>query len=123
MTALIDSSAWLDYFLAEKRGKPVRELLQSGEEILASSVNLFEVYFKLMKFFPSQAEENRLYLMSRCKIIPADKEIVLEAARIKLRRGLSFADSTVWATAERHNARLVTSDADFKGYKQLELLR
>ncbi|MFH1106768.1 MAG: type II toxin-antitoxin system VapC family toxin [Candidatus Micrarchaeota archaeon] len=123
MTALIDSSAWLDHFMAEKRGLEVRELLKSDEKVVTSSINLFEVYFQSLRKFPKEAEEIRGYILSRCDVIPADKEIVRDAAKVKLARGLSMADSIVWATAEKHGATIYTSDADFRGYRPLRLLR
>ena len=123
MTTLIDSSAWLDHFLAEKRGLPLKELLQSDEKIITSSLNLFEVYYKSLRNFPKEAEEIRGYILSRSEVIPADKDIVRDAANVKLARGLSMADAIVWATAEKQGATLVTSDRDFKGYRPLQLLR
>ncbi len=123
MTALIDSSAWIEYFTASKKGQPLHSLLSGNEPLLVSSLNLFEIYYKFLKYSREEAEEKRVFISTRAEVIPPDKEIVVQAAHLKLNRHLSLADSIIWATAEKHNARLVTADLDFKGYKNLELLR
>lgn len=52
----------------------------------------------------------------RCATIaPVDETLALEAADISLQHGLAMADSIVYATARRHDAKLVTGDADFEG--------
>ncbi len=123
MTAFIDSSAWLDYFLGSKNAVPVAQAMESGEKTITSTLNLLEVYYKYLKFFPEEAEEKRVFICSHAEVILPDNAIVLEAARLKNRRGLATVDAVVWATAEKHSARLLTSDKDFKGFKPLELLR
>ena len=123
MTALIDSSSWVDFFAGATRGKPVQTLLDSGEKIIMSSINLFEIYSKFFKYSEQEADEKRFFLLARTEVVPADKEIVVSAAKLKIQRGLSLADAIVWATAEKHGAKLVTADRDFRGYMPLELLR
>jgi predicted nucleic acid-binding protein len=123
MTVLIDSSAWFDHFFGNRRGEAVRRILAGDEAIIISSINLMEIYAHYLKKSPGEADEKKIFLLARCQLVPADKEVVLEAARVKVRRGLSLADAIVWATAEKHGAKLVCCDSDFRGYKPLELLR
>lgn len=48
-------------------------------------------------------------------IAAVDETLALEAADISLKHGLAMADSIIYATARRHDAKLVTGDADFEG--------
>lgn len=123
MTAFIDSSAWIDYFHGEKSAAKVNEAIQSGERIVTSSLNLLEVYFKYLKLLPAEADDRLAFVCSHAEVVAPDKAVVTEAARLRIQRGLATVDAIVWATAEKHGARLLTSDRDFKGYKPLELLR
>jgi predicted nucleic acid-binding protein len=52
--------------------------------------------------------------LRRATIAAVDETLALEAADISLQHGLAMADSLVYATARRHDARLVTCDTDFK---------
>ena len=54
-------------------------------------------------------------MMRRATIVPLDESLALEAADVSLRHGLAMADSIVYATAERYDAKIVTGDADFEG--------
>jgi predicted nucleic acid-binding protein len=64
------------------------------------------------------SEERALEAISalrRATIVPIDETLALEAADISLAFGLAMADSLVYATARRHEAKLVTGDVDFDG--------
>jgi predicted nucleic acid-binding protein len=55
--------------------------------------------------------------------VPVDETLALEAADLSLELGLAMADAIVLATARRHEATLVTSDADFEGLESVILIR
>jgi predicted nucleic acid-binding protein len=52
--------------------------------------------------------------LRRATIVPLDDSIALEAADVSLDHGLAMADSIIYATAARHDARVVTMDTDFE---------
>jgi len=54
--------------------------------------------------------------LRRATIVPVDEPLALEAADVSLAHGLSMAESLVYVTARRFGAKLVTGDADFKGF-------
>jgi len=61
--------------------------------------------------------------LRRSTIVAVDETLALEAADISLKYKLAMADSLVYATARRHDARLVTADADFDGLIGVTLIR
>ena len=61
--------------------------------------------------------------LRRATIVPLDASLALEAADISLELGLAMADSIVYATARRHDATLVTGDADFQGLAGTVVIR
>jgi len=61
--------------------------------------------------------------LRRATIVPADESLALEAADLSLRLGLAMADALVYATAQRHDATLVTGDADFQGLPRTIVIR
>ncbi len=119
---MIDSSAWLNYFLGEEKGKRVRNYLNSQEEIILSPINLIEIYAKYLKSWPNEAEEKKNYLLTRCNIIEVSKEIAIEAAKTKVAKKLALADSLIYATAKLNKVKLITADNDFRGLENVEIL-
>jgi predicted nucleic acid-binding protein len=61
--------------------------------------------------------------LRRAAIAPVDESLALEAADVSLAHGLAMADSLVYATARRHDARLVTADEDFEGLPETLVVR
>jgi len=61
--------------------------------------------------------------LRRATIVPLDASLALEAADISLELGLAMADSIVYATSRRHDATLVTGDADFQGLAGTVVIR
>ena len=56
-------------------------------------------------------------------IEPLVEGLALEAADVALEYGLAMADAMIYATASRHEAELVTGDADFDGLPRVTLIR
>jgi predicted nucleic acid-binding protein len=56
-------------------------------------------------------------------IEPLGDTLALEAADVALEYGLAMADAIIFATASRHNAEIVTGDADFDGLPGVRLIR
>ena len=55
--------------------------------------------------------------------MPVDESLALEAADLSLARGLAMADAIIYATAQRHGAKLVTADTDFEGLENAIVIR
>lgn len=122
MTVLIDSSAWFEFFFGTSKGLQVKRVVNTSEEILSSPVILCEIYAKYLKNAPNEAEEKKNYLLTRCKIIPLTTDIALDAARLKTSKNLPFADSLIYATANKTEVQLLTCDNNFRGLKNVKIL-
>ena len=61
--------------------------------------------------------------LQRAEIVEVDASLALEAAELSLELGLAMADSLIYATARRHEATLVTADADFEGLPDAIVVR
>ena len=123
MAILIDSYGWFEYFFGSKKGETVRSIVGSGERIVISQINLFEVYYRYLKNAPAEAEEKKALLLTRCELADVDKETALAAAKIKAEHHLGMADAIVFATAKKHNCRLLTGDKHFEKLPEVEFLK
>ena len=120
MTVLLDSWAWIEYWRGSKNADKAGSYIESSEEAIASSVNLAEIYFWILRQYgQKQAEAKKGILEQRCFIMNLDPSIAVEAAKIKHDRKMALADSIVLATAIKSNAKVATGDPDFKGLKEV----
>ncbi len=127
MRYLVDSFAWIEYFMGSERGEKVKKIINDPlSECLVSSINLAEVYSKSIKVDGIEmAEERRSFIQSRCAVVDVNDEIAVEAAKIdvdmkKRVKGWGLADSLVLATARAANAKIITWDKHFLGLAETE---
>jgi toxin FitB len=84
---------------------------------------VYEVYKVLRRDLSEERALEGVAALRRATIAPVDESLALEAADVALAHGLAMADSLVYATARRHGATLVTTDADFEGLPHAIVMR
>ena len=72
------------------------------------------MYKVIRRDFSEERAVEAISALRRATIAPVDETLAIEAAEISLQHGLAMADSLVYATAQRHGAKLVTGDGDFE---------
>ena len=127
MKCVIDAHAWIEYFLGSERGKKVKEILESNEnEIFSSIITLAEVV-SVTKRENRDAEEKYRDILNLSKVYFISTELAKEAgifhAEIKKKiKDFGLADTFVLLTARKLNAKIVTGDPHFKGFKEAILI-
>jgi len=113
--AIVDSSGWIEYMGSGPKADSFARYLNFPEYILLPSVIVFEVYKKVSREQGKNLAETFLSLAFGFgdQVIALDLELSIMAARISLDTHLPMADAIIYATAQRYNAQLVTSDAHF----------
>jgi PIN domain nuclease of toxin-antitoxin system len=110
MKIVLDAWAVAALFNGEPAGRHVRQVLKS-EECWISSVNLGEAYYTSMR---ERGEQRTARLIDELRQVTRldhpDWPLVRDAATVKARGGLSYADAFCVATARRHDAPLYTGD-------------
>ncbi len=117
--AVVDSWAILALLLAEEPGATaMRRYLrraQSGNlRLLLNVVNLGEVFYRLLQLTGDTQAEERLGQVKALPIdiVPARENLAIEAARIKARHPLSYADAFAVATGRLEKAPVLTGDPE-----------
>ena len=123
MTVLIDSWAWIEYFKGTIYGKKSGKYIEGEEEIIISAINVAEIYKFLLKNNPRESENLIAFVLKASFVIPITAELALKSAKNRHEKNLGMADAIVLATAQLHNARIITGDDDFKDIDNLELLK
>lgn len=119
-TYILDTFALAAYFLGEEPGKKVRDLLKKLKKqkrtAFLSEINLGELYYALFRKKSQVRAEEAIDDVRRLPInlVPADWDLILEAAKIKATKPVSFADAFVAALAKQKDGVIITSDPEFK---------
>jgi predicted nucleic acid-binding protein len=119
MKVVIDSSAWIEWFIASSTGDALMKQWPAFSETLVPTLVQLEIAKWLKREMSEEAMDEAIAYMQRCVVIPLDTRIALRAAEICSTHKLSTADAIVYATALENDARLLTCDAHFKGLDQV----
>ena len=118
---VLDSHPVLKYFEKEEGWEAVSEVLQLAADekikLLMSVVNWGEIVYCTLQEYGEEYTERVLHALKNMpiEIEPADKELTLQAAHLKARGGISYADCFAAALAlKKKAAELVTGDKEFK---------
>ena len=113
---LIDSCGWLEFFTDGPLGSNYdKELSSKPEEILVPTIVLYEVFKFLLRTSGEETAIRCTAHMTQCLVVDLDAALALESAEISIANNLAMADAIVYTTSRKHNAPLITSDADLKG--------
>lgn len=122
---LLDSHAALVYLKGEKGHEKVKAALADAEKsdtpLLMSEINIGEVGYTILRARLTNNLDDFLsqFLSLPIRRLPVDFDLVIEAAHIKARYSLSYADGFAVATALRNNAAIITGDPEFKAVTEL----
>ncbi|MBI4145861.1 type II toxin-antitoxin system VapC family toxin [Candidatus Woesearchaeota archaeon] len=116
---MIDSWAWIEYFKGTKFGDRAKEFIEGNEEVIASAMNVAEVYHFLLKNKPAEADSLMAFMLKTSFVITIGDKIALQGARNKYEKRLGMADAIILATSKMHGAKLVTGDDDLKNEKEV----
>ena len=80
---IIDSSAWIEYFMGTEAGTRVRRWVDGKEMLYTSPIILAEVYSKSVRVDGADRAQERVdFILDRCALIPLDAEIGQKAGEI-----------------------------------------
>lgn len=124
-SVVFDSWAILAWIREEPSAPRVDEILHQAEageiQLSMSWINAGEAYYILVRKHGPQAAESFLTRLPSLPIhlVLPDEEAVIEAAKLKSIRRLSYADSFAAALASRQDAVLVTGDPELHEMRDL----
>lgn len=122
---MLDSHAALVYLKGEKGHEKVKAALadadKSGAPLLMSEINIGEVGYILLRAGLTNNLDDFLsqFLSLPIRPVSVDFDLVIEAANIKARYPLSYADAFAVAVALRNDAAIITGDSEFKAVTKL----
>ncbi len=129
MKYVIDSYAWIEYFMGTKAGEKTRSIIESTQEKITPTICLIEVYAKTLRVEDSEvAEKQRAFIKEKSALAAIDESIATESAKVLVKNkkeieGWGLADSIVYATAITKKADVVTGDEHFRKLKNVFFIK
>lgn len=121
--SLLDSFALLAYLKQENRYEKIKDLLLDEENLIfMNDINIGETSYILARERGLKKAEYFLnVILPTLPITCVSNTIqeVIQAARIKARYPISYADAFVVATAIKENSVIITGDRDFKHVEKI----
>jgi predicted nucleic acid-binding protein len=113
----VDSYGWIERLLEGPKAPSYNRVFSSVSpaEIVTSVVTVYEVYKKLRPMKGESAALEAVVHLRATNLIPCDDQLALEAADYSLSLHLHFSDAIIYATAQRFQAELHTSDPELRG--------
>ncbi len=112
---LVDTSGWLEYLADTKNAKNFAEAIENTDELIVSSINIYETYKKVLKEKDEDAAIQIIGLMKQSKVFDVTSTIAVKAAKLSSEKDIPMADSIIYITAKENDAIVWTQDADLKG--------
>jgi predicted nucleic acid-binding protein len=129
MKYVIDSYAWIEYFMGTEAGEKAKPIIESQEEKITPTICLAEIYAKTLKVEGKElAEKQRAFIKEKSALAALDEPTAVESAEIqtKMKREIEdwgLADSIVYATALLKKAEVITGDEHFKKLKNVLFIK
>lgn len=129
MKYVIDSYAWIEYFMGTRTGEKAKSIIDSSDEKITPTICLAEVYNKTLNVASQElAEKQRAYIKGKSSLAPLDEATALEAAKTNCRmkkeiEGWGLADSIVYATSVLKKANVVTGDEHFRKLENIIFIK
>jgi predicted nucleic acid-binding protein len=129
MKYVIDSYAWIEYFMGTQTGEKVRPIIEGLEEKITPTICVAEVYAKTLRVESYElAEKQRSFIKEKSALAPLDESCAIESDKInnKLKKeinGWGLTDSIVYATAQLKKAEVVTGDEHFRKLKNVIFIK
>lgn len=118
---VLDSFAWVEYFLGSKSGEKVKEFVENNECITPTIViaELSAKYSNENKEFSDKLK----FIKFNTKVITLTDEIAEFAGKIKtqqrkIKKDFGLADSIIYATALSYDAKVISGDPHFENIKE-----
>lgn len=111
---LVDTSGWLEYLADTKNAKNYAEAIENTDELIVSSINIYEIYKKVLKEKDENTAIQIIGLMKQSKVIDVTSSIAIQAAKLSYEENIPMADSIIYITAKENDAIVWTQDADLK---------
>jgi predicted nucleic acid-binding protein len=117
---VVDTSIWIEIYRGSELGRRHLPLLSTPEELIVPTLVQYEIYKWLSRERTAEEATLAITFTSECQVRELTTEIAVLAAELAATHRLHTSDAIIFATAQVHEAALVTCDAHFKDLPGVE---
>lgn len=121
---VVDSTGWVEFLGDGPKADAFSKYLENTQSLLLTTIIVYEVYKKILRE-QGQALADRFLSHAfalQDREVPLDIPLAVLAAKTSLEANLPMADAIIYASAQAHQAELVTSDTHFSGLPGVTIL-
>ena len=125
MVILLDSSAWVEFFIESEKGEVVKNILKT-KECYTSIVTLAEISNWVMKH-DLEGKELVQFIINSSKVLNLNYETSFLAGELNFKRkkiikNWGMVDSLILATSLYYDLKILTKDSHFRDLENAEIL-
>ena len=110
---LIDTCGWIEWLTNGVLVDKFTPYFKQPSNIIVPTVLQYELYKWVCREKNEMEAQSIITISKQSKVIPLDTSLALLAAKLASQYKLSVADALIYATAQRNEAELITSDNHF----------
>ncbi len=110
---VIDTSIWIEVFRGTEMGRGHLPLLSAPEAIIVPTIVQYEIFKWLSRERSVDEATLAITFTGECVVQEFTTELAMAAAELSAAHKLHATDAIILATAQLHDAPLVTCDAHF----------
>ncbi len=111
---VIDTSIWIEIYRGSELGRRHLPLLSAPDAIVVPTIVQYEIFKWLSRERTGDEATLAITFTGECHVQELTTEIALLAAELAAIHRLHTTDAIIFASAQSHEAALVTCDAHFK---------
>lgn len=112
---VVDTSAWIEWLTGSPLGKKLVKEFPDKPNCIVPTIVQLELSKWLVRELGDEQADQVIAYTQKCLVVPFDTTIALLAGDLHRQYKLATADAIVYATAQKHDAELLTCDEHFKG--------
>lgn len=111
---VIDTSAWIEWITASPISRVISEHLPELSLRLVPTIVQLELARALTRERDETTAHEVIAFTQLCTVVQLNTKIAVSAAEACRDHNLATADAIIFATAQAHDAELLTCDSDFR---------
>ena len=120
MKLLLDTCVWIEWLCDSKLAKKFERYFNKPDDIIVPTIIQLELYKWLCREENESLANEIIGFTKQMHVVDLDSSLALMAADFSSQLHLSMADAIIYATANRHQAKLVTCDKHFANLPNTE---
>ena len=110
---VVDSSGWIEFFLAGPNGPIFKPVIEQRDQLLVPTISLFEVHKILSRSLQADLVNRCLDVMRLGRVLDLTDARAIAASKTARAHQLALADAAMYSIAQEHGATFWTQDVDY----------